>query len=551
MKITLLISTFNSTSQLAYTYLKDEGHIIDVVYAIHEEQMITEVNAFMPDIILSPYLKKFVPQILYEKYPTFILHPGIIGDKGAYSLDNAIREQKEAWGVVYLRANGEFDGGDIYAQSLFKMRRSYKSSLYRNEVNRASVKALKTLLKNIDDKNFTPKKQPQTQMHLQLTQKHKKIDWDRDTTEDILTKIYMSDSYPGVKDTILNIPCYLFGAHKEDKFRGRPKEILAKRDGSICLGTVDGAIWITHLKEPHRFKLPATYVLKERLKGIKEKRLPLIFDKSYETFYEISCDIKNEVAYLSFNFHNGAFSSDKCIKLKYAFEYIKKQVKIVVLMGGLDFFSNGIHLNILEDSKKNGEDGWSNINAMNDLVKSVLFADDVITVASLTNNAGAGGVFLALACDYVIARESTVLNPHYKTLGLSGSEYHSYTLHKRIGEENAKRILEECLPISAKKAKNIGMIDQLFSYESYQEELENFCIGLLCNEEEYEDFLWEKEDYLQEHQMMIESCKKEEIAIMHPEFWDAKSTFHQLRYEFVYKICPTKTPKRLKGEEYA
>ena len=551
MKITLLISTFNSTAQLAYTYLKDEGHIIDVVYAIHEEQMITEVNAFMPNIILSPYLKKFVPQILYEKYPIFILHPGIIGDKGAYSLDNAIREQKEEWGVVYLRANGEFDGGDIYAQSLFKMRRSYKSSLYRNEVNRVSVKTLKILLKNIDDKNFAPKKQLQTPMHLQLTQKDRKIDWNKDTTEDILTKIYMSDSYPGVKETILGVPCYLFGAHKEDKFRGRPKEILAKRDGAICLGTVDGAIWITHLKAPHHFKLPATYVLKERLKGIKEERLPLIFDQSYETFYEIGCNIKNEVAYLSFNFHNGAFSSDKCIKLKYAFEYIKKQVKIVILMGGKDFFSNGIHLNILEDSKKNGEDGWSNINAMNDLVKSVLFADDVITVASLANNAGAGGVFLALACDYVIAREGTVLNPHYKTLGLSGSEYHSYTLLKRIGEENAKKILEECLPISAEKAKNIGMIDQLFSYESYQEELENFCIGLLCNEEEYEDLLWEKEDYLQEHQMMIESCKKEEIAIMHPEFWDAKSPFHQLRYEFVYKICPIKTPKRLKGKEYA
>jgi len=33
---------------------------------------------------------------------------------------------------------------------------------------------------------------------------------------------------------------------------------------------------------------------------------------------------------------------------------------------------------------------------------------------------------------------------------------------------------------------------------------------------------------------------------MYPEFWEEDSDFHKLRYEFVYKICQTKTPKRLK-----
>jgi len=33
---------------------------------------------------------------------------------------------------------------------------------------------------------------------------------------------------------------------------------------------------------------------------------------------------------------------------------------------------------------------------------------------------------------------------------------------------------------------------------------------------------------------------------MHPEFWEKDSIFHKLRREFVYKICPIKTPKRLK-----
>jgi len=161
-------------------------------------------------------------------------------------------------------------------------------------------------------------------------------------------------------------------------------------------------------------------------------------------------------------------------------------------MGGEDFFSNGIHLNILEDSKKNGEDGWSNINAMNDLVKSVLFADNVITVASLEKNAGAGGVFLALACDYVVAKESVVLNPHYKTLGLSGSEYHSYTMPKLVGEKKAQELLQKCLPISAKEAKNIGLADEVFEDEEYRIKLRSFCSKFIEDEDIYDEFIWNK-----------------------------------------------------------
>ncbi len=546
MKITLLITTFNSLSQMAYTKFKDLGHRVDVVYAINNEQMIEEVEAFSPDIVVCPFLKKFVPKEVFTKYPTFIVHPGIVGDKGAYALDNAIRRGVKEWGVTILRANGEFDGGDVYIEASFSMRDSYKASIYRREVLNSTSKALDLLLERIASSEFTPAKQPNTPMHKYLTWKDRAIDWQKDSTDEIIKKIYMSDSHPGVLDEILGVKCYLFGVHREDKLRGEPKEILAKRDGAICLGTIDGAVWISHLKEVGGFKLPATYVLKSRLKGIKEQRLPLIFDKSYNTFYEISCDIKGDIAYLHFNFHNGAFRAEQCMRLKYAFEYIKEQVKVVVLMGGEDFFSNGINLNILEDSAKSGEDGWSNINAINDLVKSIIFAHDVITVASLHRNAGAGGVFLATACDYVITGKNSILNPHYKTLGLSGSEYHSYSLPKRVGKKLSHKLLEECLPISTNYAKKIGLIDEVYE-ENYFESLESFCNDLIADDEAYEDFLWDKEDYLQENEAYIDRCKEEEIKVMYPEFWDEDSLFHKLRHDFVYKVCPLKTPKRLKN----
>ena len=545
MKITLLVTTFNSLSQMAYTKFKEKGHGVDVVYAVDKTQMIKEIAAFGPDIIVCPFLKKFVPKEIFTRYPTFVVHPGIIGDKGAFALENAIKGEKKEWGVTVLQANEEFDGGDVYAQVRFEMRKSHKASIYRQEVYRSASKALELLLKHRADEDFTPIPQPPTPMHPRITQNDLHIDWERDTTDEIIKKIYMGDSYPGVLDEILGIKCYLFGAHKEERFRGRPKEILAKRDGAICLGAVDGAVWVSHLEPLEGFKLPATYVLKSRLKGVKDERLPLIFDRSYATFYEISCDKEDGVAYLHFRFHNGAFRAEQCMRLKYAFEYIKKEVGVVVLMGGEDFFSNGINLNILENSKKNGEDGWSNINAINDLVRSIIFAEDVITVASLHQNAGAGGVFLAAACDFVVGRGDVVLNPHYKTLGLSGSEYHTYTLPKRVGKERAKKLLEECLPISGKEAHTIGLLDEVLGGE-YMQSLKTFCRNLMEDQEWYDEYLWEKEGFLMENEAVIEQHKEEELKVMHPEFWDENSPFHALRRDFVYKVCPTQTPKRLK-----
>jgi len=184
--------------------------------------------------------------------------------------------------------------------------------------------------------------------------------------------------------------------------------------------------------------------------------------------------------------------------------------------------------------------------AMNDLVKSVIFADDVVTVALLHKNAGAGGVFLALACDYVLATENVILNPHYKTLGLSGSEYHTYILPRRVGTQKTEELLEACLPVGAIEAKRIGMVDTVFSDSDYMHEVQKFCENIVVDEDKYSDFLWKKEDYLQENTQLIEQAKENEIALMHPEFWDETSQFHQLRYEFVYKICPRVTPKRFK-----
>ena len=547
MKILLIISSFNSLSQSVYCKLQELEHKVFIKFAISKELMIEVVQEINPDIVFCPFLKQFIPSEIFENYPTFVLHPGIIGDRGHNSLDNAINDEVKQWGVVILKANEVLDGGDIYAQSNFIMREeSSKASIYRNEVTQSTLKALEQFLQNYQNKDFIPTKQILNPIHKNLSQENRKINWQKDNTKQILKKINMSDSTPGVKDEILGVECYLFSAFIEDTLRGETKEILAKRDGAICIGTIDGAIWISQIQELDSFKLPATYVLKDKIKGIEEKRIPLVIEDERKSFYELRVQRKDEIAYLYFNFHNGAMTSTQCIKLKYAIEYLKEECKVLVLMGADDFFSNGIHLNILEDSKKQGEDGWSNINAMNEAVKAVLLCDEIITVASFNKNSGAGGVFLGLACDYAISSENTIFNPHYKTLGLSGSEYHTFILPKRVGQTKSKELLENCLPINANYAKKINMIDEVYPFEDYQEKLEIFCENLLKNEDTFEEFIDRKKDFLEQELPLMEECKEKELQIMYDEFWQKSSSFHTLRYDFVHKIKPKNTPKRLK-----
>lgn len=546
MKILLLISSFNSLSQRVYCQLKELNYEVSICLE-NQENLLENINQINPDIIFCPYLKKYLPSKIYKSYPTFILHPGIRGDRGHQSLDHAINDERKEWGVVILKANEELDGGNIYASSEFKMRKASKSSIYRNEISEATAKALKTLLANFKNPYFKPLPQIKNSIHLTLKQNDRKINWEEDTSETIIKKINMSDSYPGVKENFFGIDCFMYGAHKEDELKASAKEIIAKRDGAICIGTLDGAIWVSHLKKEAGIKLPSTYVLKENIKGVKEQRIPLILNSdNRNTFHEIYVEKKEDIAFLYFDFHNGAMNAEQAIRLKYAIEYLKEECKILVLMGANEFFSNGIHLNILEDSKKQGEDGWSNINAMNDVVKSILFAQDIITVASFSKNAGAGGFFLGLACDYCFAQDGVVFNPHYKTMGLSGSEYHTFSFYKRVKKDIADEILNKCLVIGSNEAKKIGMLDEVFSSMDYNKNLESFLEDLINDEEKFEDFIDSKKDFLFDNEEKIEKLKEKELQKMYPEFWDKKSSFHKLRNTFVYKKENKNSLKRFK-----
>ena len=81
----------------------------------------------------------------------------------------------------------------------------------------------------------------------------------------------------------------------------------------------------------------------------------------------------------------------------------------------------------------------------------IVQTDSHLVVSALAGDTAAGGVPLALAGDYVVAREDIVLNPYYRHMGgLYGSEYWTYLLPRRVGRQMAARLTGAPFTIGAR-----------------------------------------------------------------------------------------------------
>jgi putative two-component system protein, hydrogenase maturation factor HypX/HoxX len=556
MKLLLLSTAYNGLTQRAHLELHAAGHEIYVELAINDKQMLEAVTSVKPELIVCPFLKTKLPETIWRKTRTVIIHPGIPGDRGPSSLDWAIHNREETWGVTALEASEDFDAGDIWATETFKMRLAPKASLYRQEVTEAAVSCIVKTVEKIQagEKPVALRELDVTRGRLRplMTQADRAIDWQRDKAQDILRKIHAADSFPGVLGELCGLEVYLYGAHEESVLQGQAGNVIAHRDGAVCLATTDGAVWVSHLrrrgtKEKRFLKLPATHVLGERL-AAPERLYHSLADSLRTTYRDIWYDESEDVGYLHFNFHNGAMSTEQCHRLRGAFLWAKmRSTKVIVLVGGEDFHSNGIHLNVIEAAGDPAHESWRNINAINDLILEIMSCSSHLTVSAVQGNAGAGGVIFALAADDVVVRSGRVFNPHYKTMGLHGSEYWTYLLPKRIGEEAAHRLTESCLPISAEHAFEMGLVDALIDARGtgFTGQLASYLYDR-CEPTNLPGLLESKQKALPSR-AVLEQHRTRELATMQKNF--LSPAYHKARKAFVYKETLSETPNHLRRKE--
>jgi putative two-component system hydrogenase maturation factor HypX/HoxX len=554
LRILFVTSAHNSLSQRAYIAVTEMGHDVTVQVVDSPEIIEASVEAHRPDLVVCPMLKQFIPESVFVKYTCLVVHPGPHGDRGASSLDWAIELGMDEWGVTVLEAVEEADAGDIWETRKFRMRPVGKSSIYRHEVRRAAVEMLvfavhnfargdfEPLPLNYDDPSVTGRLRPL------IKQADRAIDWRCDSTAAIVRKIRAAEGHPGVLDTIAGAEYFLFNVYPERGLRGRPGDVIATRNGAICRATVDGAVWVTHLKAkdgPAPFKLPALRALELGGHTPDAPEIPVALHAPIppgHTYREISYEEKAGVGYLNFDFYNGAMSTEQCRRLREAYLYARSRrtTKVIVLAGGSDFFSNGIHLNVIEAAENQGEESWYNLHAIDDVVREILDTDSHITISALSGDAAAGGVPFAVAADHVVAREDVVLNPYYQHMGgLYGSEYWTYLLPRRVGHELGRELTSAPFnPIGTRRGVEIGLLDAAFgdSSASFRAQVQGLAERLARHPDVPHWLETKRRERARDEQVKpLAAYRTEEMAKSHECFFGEDRSYHDARKLFVYK----------------
>jgi putative two-component system hydrogenase maturation factor HypX/HoxX len=550
VKILFLTHSFNSLTQRLFAELTALGHEISVEFDIADSVSEEAVALFQPDLILAPFLKRAIPESIWRQLVCLIVHPGIVGDRGPSSLDWAIQNGEAEWGVTVLQAEAEMDAGSVWATATFPMRQAKKASLYRQEVTDAAVSAVKAALTRFE------RGEPPTalveiaevrgQLRPVMRQAERCIDWQRDDTATILRKLDAADGFPGVADSLFDQPCHLYDAWPEAKLRGTPGEVIARRETALCRATVDGAIWIGHVRRPEGFKLPATVAFAVESAPVPEVRLDNWFAADHATWQDIRYEEADGVGFLHFDFYNGAMGTRQCTRLTEAFRFAaQRPTQAIVLMGGRDFWSNGIHLNLIEAASSPADESWANINAIDDLAEAILRCETHLTVAAVGANAGAGGCFLARACDQVWIREGVILNPHYKNMGnLYGSEFWTYLLPQRVGAAGAAALMQHRLPMTADEAVQLGFYDAVLPAPTFRVDVARRAMELAGD---FSSRIAEKctRRAQDEAAKPLSVWRSEELAAMQRNFFGFDPSYHVARWHFVAKSPQSWTPRHL------
>lgn len=552
MRILLLAHAFNGLTQKIWCALGARGHEVSLELDISDAVTCEAVALYAPDVVIAPYLRRAIPREVWSRVPCLVVHPGPPGDRGPASLDWAILDERRQWGVTVLAADAEFDAGPVHASAPFAMRPGSKASLYRDEVSAAAVDAVLEALERLGA--AVPPPVPSCAAH-DLGWRgfpgatERTIDWARADTATVLRQLWAADSAPGLRDSIVGVEAFLYDAHAGPVIEGAtPGAWLCRGERALLRATVDGSVWIGHARraEPGSFKLPIRLAIPEA------DALP-----QYSTAPGASVSPEPDpigyredgaVGYLRFAFYNGAMSTSDCERLAAALDRAAaRPTRVIVLEGGREFWSNGIHLNVIEAAASAADESWRNILAIDDVAERIVRMDNQLTVAAVAGNAGAGGAFLALAADRVWVRSQAVLNLHYRNMGnLYGSELWTYTLPRRLGAA-AEGLMRARLPLQGGAAAALGVADAAFDRgaDGFAHEVAERAQRLAG--EGFDEALAEKRvaRAADEARRPLADYRAAELAEMRRSFYGFDTSYHVARHRFVHKAPHSWTPRHL------
>ncbi|WP_180697955.1 hydrogenase maturation protein [Pseudomonas crudilactis] len=560
LNIILLSSAFNGLTQRAWLELRAAGHSPSVVLFTDENAVCEQIEHSGADLVICPFLKDRVPEALWSnaQRPVVIIHPGIVGDRGASALDWAITNELPSWGVTALQAVEEMDAGPVWATCEFNLPSGLrKSELYNGRVSDAAIRCIREVVEKFIE-GFEPvvldyaNAKVRGRLQPNMKQVDRSFSW-HDCARFIKRCIDAADGQPGVLASLAGGQYYVYDAHLDSR-SGMPGEILAVHDDAVLVAAGDQSLWIGSLRRKPQpgeetFKQPARHLLAEQLANVPVLDWSIATQPfSEEAYQPLRYRESGIVGELTFEFYNGAMSTEQCQRMVAALRWAKsRDTQVLLIKGGRGSFSNGVHLNVIQAAQDPGAEAWANIQAIDDVCAELLTARQLV-VSGVTGNAGAGGVMLALAADIVFARADVVLNPHYKSMGLYGSEYWTYSLPRAVGPAMAEQLTQACLPVSAVQAWQLGMVQEIGPRcpDEFSLWLLQRANGVLSDP----TYAAVRERKARVDQALIQQCRETELQEMQEDMLYNRNQFAEKCRNFVYKRKVCGTPTRL-IEEWA
>jgi putative two-component system hydrogenase maturation factor HypX/HoxX len=271
------------------------------------------------------------------------------------ALDWALQEGAAEWGVTVLQAEAEMDAGPVWATANFPLRAAKKSSIYRNEVTQAATTAVLAAVDKVAaGRSPTPLAAwPDARGRLRplMKQADRAIDWQRDDTATVLRKINAADGFPGVADALFgqslpHLRCLAEEARRR-RYGGRGRRTA--RDGAVAAHRRWRGLDRPR-QAPGRHQAAGYAGLCRGGGGAAGGAARYGWWRvDHATWQDIAYEESAGVGFLHFEFYNGAMSTASAVRLRAALAWAKQRpVKVLVLLGGADFWSNGIHLNVIE-----------------------------------------------------------------------------------------------------------------------------------------------------------------------------------------------------------
>ncbi|MGO4887682.1 enoyl-CoA hydratase-related protein [Anaerobacillus sp. MEB173] len=192
-------------------------------------------------------------------------------------------------------------------------------------------------------------------------------------------------------------------------------------------------------------------------------------------FETIDYKVENAVAYITLNRPDklNAFTETMNREIIKALKEANKdkETRCIVITGNGRAFSSGEDLASVNDDTDHAEFLRKRYNPM---VRQLAMTEKPI-IAAVNGVAAGAGMSLALACDFRLASEKASFIEAFIHIGLVPDSGNLYYLPRLLGHAKALELAVLGEKVSAEKAKELGLVTEVFEIDNFDSEIRRFA----------------------------------------------------------------------------